>query len=259
MTFESLEDNFMKNIKDPVKTDAQQAFENQKQTHEPADDKETYEDKLTKSAVVGGLAALFQETIKASRDVDTKGEDGDEDKTSSTVFVSTENVKYGDQFQEPTNYVSEEDIQKFMPGDLYNDSIREPELEEGKVEFDQRHSSDNKYEQNLEFEPTIASEADISPQSSISKSVGADSPHQDESIMERVAEDRAKKRAFSENTWKPGGEYNVGPTISDAHIQAPTDTTKTFQETELSREEHDASIPHPQGSESEMGGDIAEE
>jgi hypothetical protein len=247
MTFESLEDNFMKNIKDPVKTDAQRAFENQKQTSEQAADKETYEDKLTKSVVVGGLAALFQETLKASqesKDVE------DEEETSSTVFVSTENVRYGDQFQEPTNYVSEEDIQKFMPGDSYNDTIKEPELEEGKVEFDQRHSPGNKYEQNLEFEPSIASDTDISPQSSISKSVGADNPHQDDHIMEKVAEHRAQKRAFQENTWKPGGEYNVGPTISDAHIQPPAENTKTFQETELDREEHTASIQESQETES---------
>jgi hypothetical protein len=245
MTFESLEDNFMKNIKEPVKTDAQQAFEQKKQISEQNTDKETYEDKLTKKAVVGGLAALFQEKVKSSH------EDENTDESDSSVFISTENVKYGDQFQDATNYVSEEDIQKFIPGDVYNDSIKEPSLNEGKIEFDQRHNPVNKYAENLEFEPSIASDSDISPQSSISRSIDADSPREDEHIMERVAEHRAKKRAFQENTWKPGNEYTAGPQINDSQIQINDSESKTFQESELSREEHEKHIQEIQSSYSE--------
>tara|TARA_B100000900_G_C20429649_1_gene654416 strand:- start:42 stop:803 length:762 start_codon:yes stop_codon:yes gene_type:complete len=242
MTFESLEDNFMKNIKEPVKTDAQQAFEQKKQASEQSADKETYEDKLNKKAVIGGLAALFQEKVKSLR----KEENAEE--SDSTVFISTENVKYGDQFQDATNYVSEEDIQQFLPGDVYNDSIKEPDLNEGKVEFDQRHTPGNKYAENLEFEPSIASESDISPQSSISRSIDADNPQEDEHIMEKVAEHRAKKRAFQENTWKPGNEYNVGPQISDSQVQNKDNESTTFQETELSKEEHEKHIQEIQSS-----------
>jgi hypothetical protein len=243
MSFESLEDNFMKKVNEPVKTDVQKNVDIQKKLSEPTDDKETYEDSLTKKQVLGGLAALFQEKIKEASGTETESDD--------TVFISTENLKYGDKFVDPTNYVSEKDIQKFMPGDVYNDSIKEPDLDEGSVEFDQRHSSLNRYDDNLTFEPSIASENDISPASSISKSVGSESPYSDKEIDDRLAShnEQKKKKQFSENTWSANKAYTVGPQIPEH--QTKQDSDSTYVETEISKEEHEKESNYPQDSSTE--------
>ncbi len=242
MTFDSLEDNFMKKINEPVKTDVQISADAQKKVAgADEENKETYEEKLVKKQVIGGLAALFQEKIKETKQ---------DEEESDTVFISTENIKYGDKFVDATNYVSEKDIQKFMPGDVYNDSIKEPQLESGQVEFDQRHSPVNKYDDNLSFEPKIASENDIAPTTSISRSVNAETPYSDEEIAEKLAthNEKKNKKQFSENTWSPVNSYNSGPQISDSQIQNKDDELKTFQETELSREEHEKQIQEMQSS-----------
>lgn len=236
MSFESLEDNFIKKVNEPIKTDVQSNIDAQKNVKGSVEDKETYEENLTKKQVVGGLAALFQEKIKNSNDPD-------DSRNNDTVFISTENIRYGDQFKDATNYVDEKDIQKFLPGDVYNDSITEPDLNKGDVEIDQRHSPDNRYDDNLSFEPQIASEKDISPQSSISRSVNADAPYSEEEISNKLAEhtEKKQKKQFSENTWSPENSYKSGPQINTQNI-ADSESKPTFQETELSEEAYEANI-----------------
>ena len=235
MTFESLEDNFMKNIKIPVKTDAQHTVEAKKEQSEGVGEKETYEDRLTKQISTGGLAALFQKTIDETNK--TTNEITGQDTPEPTMNTQVENIRYGDQFQDPTNYLTESDIQTYKSGDVYNDSIKEPDLVDGQVEYDQRHSPGNTYEEKIEFEPTIASADDISPQSSISKALNTENPQDTEQMFDAVGEERARKRAFSEKTWSPNEEYSVGPSISDTHIQKNQTEHKTFKETELHEED----------------------
>jgi hypothetical protein len=232
MSFDSLEDNFLKKANDTIKTDVQKEVEfNQKEVS--GDEKITYEDDVKKNKVIGGLAALFQKTIKQAKEQEN-------DDSDSTVYMSTDNVKYSDNFIDATNYVSEKDIQRFMPGDIYNDSIKEPELENGKVQIDQRHSPVNKYDDTLEFEPSIASEKDISPQSSISRSLDADTPLTDDDISKKIIEHNNKKQ-FAENTWSPNNSYNSGPTFTEGKSDS-TDTDTVSHETELTQEEYERNL-----------------
>lgn len=242
MSFESLEDNFIKKVNEPVKTDVQHNIDMQKRKSESTEDKKTYEDTLTKQAVVGGLAALFQEKLK-----ETKHSDED---SESTIFIKSDNVNYGDNFKDATNYVSEDDIQTFMPGDVYNDSISEPDLNDGVVEVDQRHSPDNRYDDNLSVEPQVASENDISPRSSISRSVNADSPYSDEEISNKLAEHTKKKqkKQFAENTWNPENSYKTGPQVNTDDV-IDMESNTSFHETELSKEVYNADIQNPDETE----------
>lgn len=231
MSFESLEDNFFKKVNEPVKTDVEMKADAQKKLSETnAEDKETYEENLTKKQVIGGLAALFQEKIKEKSDTGT----------DDTIFISTENLKYGDKFVDATNYVSERDIQKFMPGDVYNDSIKEPQLEPDQINFDQRHSPANKYDDKLSFEPQIASESDIGQNTSISRSVNADAPYSDDEIANKLAahNDKKNKKQFSENIWSPN---NSGPNFGEGKSE-PSDSEVIQNETELTREEYERNL-----------------
>lgn len=235
MSFESLEDNFLKKANEPVKTDVQHdSFK--KQTEKESDNKETYEDNLVKKQVIGGLAALFQETIKNS----AEQKDGNQD---STVFVATDSIRYGDNFVDATNYVEAKDMPKFMPGDTYNESIKEPELEDGDVHFDQKHSSTNKYNDNLSIEPNVAKETDIHRQSSISKSVNAEQPYTDDEMLSKINEHNEKKlKQFSENTWNSSNVYTTGPQIDTDKVKTTTNNSEPFAESELTKEEYEKSI-----------------
>lgn len=238
MSFESLEDNFMKKVNEPVKTDVQQTADMQK-TAADSENKETYEDNLTKKQAIGGLAALFQETIKNSNADESSNSD-------TTVFISTDNIRYGDNFTDPTNYVDEKDIQKFMPGDTYNESIKEPDLDKGEVQFDQKHSPGNKYDDNLSIEPNVAKESDIHRQGSISKSVNADEPYSDEDMLNKIGEHNKKKqKQFSENTWSSDNAYTGTPQIDTNQVITQSTEDTSLGETELSEDEHTSSIRDP--------------
>jgi len=235
MTFESLEDNFQKKVIQPLKTDVQNSVEKEKQAE---DEKPTYEASVKKNTQTG-LAALFQEKIKKSLE---------SEQTTESTFMSTDNSKYGDNFTDATNYIDEQDIQKYKPGDNYNDSIVEPDFD--KTDFTQRHSPSQKYDDNLQFEPQVASESDVQVRSSISNSVNADSPYSEEEIKNKIDEHNKKKKQFSENTWTPTNSYNSGHNMPNSGL--PNNESKpTFEETELTEDDYNSTTISPKADSSD--------
>ena len=186
MSFESLEDSFIKKANEPIKTDVQSNIDVEKKISTNENDKETYEDKVVKKQVIGGLAALFQEKLQQTKDSDNSNE---------SIFISTENIKYGDKFTDATNYIPDEDVQKYSPIDSYNDSVVEPQITEENSDIDQRHTPNNKYDDTLTFEPSIASEKDILPNSSISKSLNQDAPYSEDEISNKLPTTTSRKKS----------------------------------------------------------------
>jgi hypothetical protein len=198
-SFENLEDNFQKKAQDPIKTDQQKMHEhNQMLADRVFEDKAKYEESITNSPVVAGLAAMFQQRLE---EVTNQGhEDGDSD---GTVTFATDNmVRYGDETGVPENQVSEEDIQRFMPGDRYGETVTDATNNNTIREDAGRHNEGTKYGDGFVVEHHTASVRDISPKNRpmAEREVEGMSPDRttDDEITQHIMDYRIQKAQKSE-------------------------------------------------------------
>lgn len=219
-SFESLEDNFLKKASDPVQTDFEKV---QHQRHVQSDsgkpDEDKYENIIKKKDAKLGLAALLDQKIKQSK---VDNQKNDESKAEdNTVFLSSSMLRYEDAVAIPQNEVSEDDIQKFYPHEKYNDAFTSPE---NTIKDGARFEGGNRYGDMLQaFEPKTASADDISGNRSVSSISAPGEPPMnptDEDVFRHIEEHRQQKNID-----------NLPPAQS-----------ANYEETELSREEHEANL-----------------
>jgi hypothetical protein len=165
-TFESLEDSFLKKSSEQITTDYQEA---QKHKHDVMasqnPDEEKYENIIKKKDVKMGLAALLEQKIKSSRE-STNAEASDTDESDTTVYFTSDSIRYEDAVAIPDTEVSSEDIQRFYPHEKYTDVYSEPE---NTIKDGARFEGGKKYGDMLQaFEPKTASADDIPDGRSIS-------------------------------------------------------------------------------------------
>tara|TARA_A100001037_G_scaffold290243_1_gene302867 strand:+ start:32922 stop:33668 length:747 start_codon:yes stop_codon:yes gene_type:complete len=165
-TFESLEDSFLKKSSEQITTDFQASEKHRQEAlANQTRDEDKYENIIKKKNVKMGLAAMLEQKIKSSREVasNTDQDAGEED---TTVFFSTESVRYEDVVAIPQTEVSEEDIQRFYPHEKYTDVYSAPETA---IKDDVRFEDGNKYGDMLQnFEPNTATADDIPDGRSVS-------------------------------------------------------------------------------------------
>jgi hypothetical protein len=198
-SFENLEDNFQKKAQDPIKTDQQKMHEhNQMLADRVFEDKEKYEESITNTSAVAGLAAIFQQRLEA---VTNQGhEDGDSEGT--VQFTTDDVIRYEDQVGLEENQVSDEDIQRFMPSSKYGEAIKDASNENTVTDDAGRHSEDAKYGDSFVVEHHTASIRDVSPKNRpiADRGLEGNSPDRttDDEIAQHITDYRKTKAQKSE-------------------------------------------------------------
>ena len=198
-SFENLEDNFQKKAQEPIKTDQQKMHEhNQMLADRVFEDKPKYEESITNSSAVAGLAAMFQQRLE---EVTKQGhEDGD---TEGTVtFTTDEVVRYEDQVGLEENQVSDEDIQRFMPNAKYGETITTATDKNTIKDDEGRHDENSKYGDSFIVEHHTASIRDVNPKNRpiAEKGLERKSPDRttDDEIARHLADHRKNKAQKAE-------------------------------------------------------------
>jgi hypothetical protein len=200
-SFENLEDNFQKKAQEPIKTDQQKMHEhNQSLADRVFEDKPKYEESITNSTAVAGLAAMFQQRLE---EVTKQGhEDGDSEGT--VTFTTDEVVRYGDQVGLEENQVSDEDIQRFMPNAKYGETITAATDKNTIKDDEGRHDESSKYGDSFVVEHHTASIRDVSPKNRpiAERGLEGSSPDRttDDEIAQHLADHRKNKTQKSETT-----------------------------------------------------------
>jgi hypothetical protein len=227
--FESLEDSFLKKSSEQLSTDYQEAQKRQqtlKSEQEPKED-DKYENKIKQKDIRVGLAALLEEKIKQSRDPNQVDKDNTEE---DTVFFSSSAIRYEDTVAIPNTEVDEDDIQRFYPHEKYNDVYTAPETT---IKDGGRYEGKNRYGDMLQpFEPNTASAEDIQSGRSVSSITAPGEPSMNPTRDEVL-------NHIHENNLKNSSD-NLGPS------EKPN-----YEETELSREEHEAYLRNLQENNSD--------
>lgn len=229
-TFESLEDSFLKKSSEQITTDYQELQKHKQDAlTSQSQDEEKYENIIKKKNIKIGLAALLEQKIKASRE-STNAEEVDTEDSDGTAYFTSDSIRYEDAVAIPDTEVSSDDIQRFYPHEKYTDVYSAPE---NTIKDGVRFEGGKKYGDMLQaFEPKTASADDIPDGRSISSISAPGEPTMNPSREEVL-------NHIHENNLKNSND-NLGP------AEKPN-----YEETELSREEHEASLQRLQDNNTE--------